>query len=325
MDIAEKVNIEKIEKTGKRVKAKKTNKIGRMNTWQLYSMCGLPMLFIIVFNYLPMAGIILAFKDYRYEKGIFGSDWVGFKYFDFFINSNEFMLITWNTLYLNLLFIMVGTAAAVIVALLIFEIKSRTATKIIQTTLITPHFLSWVVVGYMSYAFLNPKFGLLNTFMDMLGMTPINWYSTPDAWPAILTIVSTWKNVGLDSIIYYAALMSIDVSYFEAAALDGAGKLKIIRYIILPFLVPLLTMLTILKIGGIFRADFGLFYQLTRDMGQLYSKTDVIDTYLYRTMRVMNDMSLSTAIGLLQSVVGFVLVIITNYVSKKIDTENALF
>ena len=324
MDVAEKIHIEKI--TGiKKVKTKKINKIGRINNWQLYSMCSLPLLFIIVFNYLPMAGIVLAFKDYRYEKGIFGSAWVGLKYFDFFVNSNEFMLITWNTLYLNLLFIIVGTAAAVIVALLIFEIKSRTAVKIIQTTIITPHFLSWVVVGYMSYAFLNPKFGLLNMLLSSFGIEPVNWYSTPDAWPAILTIVSTWKNVGLDSIIYYAALMSIDTSYFEAAALDGAGKLKIIRYIILPFLVPLLTMLTILKIGGIFRADFGLFYQLTRDMGQLYSRTDVIDTYLYRTMRVMNDMSLSTAIGLLQSVVGFVLVIITNYISKKIDTENGLF
>lgn len=293
--------------------------------WQLYSLCIIPVVLVLIFNYLPMGGIIIAFKDYRYNLGIFGSEWVGFKNFEFFFKSTEFVRITWNTLYMNFVFIIIGTISSVLTAVLLFGLKSRNTTKVFQTTLITPHFLSWVVVAYMVYAFLNPQYGFLNVFLEKLGMKKVDWYATPGAWPIILSIAYVWKTVGMDSVVYYAALMGIDTSLFEAADIDGANPIQKFRTIIIPELVPLLTILTILKVGNIFRADFGLFYQLPRDVGLLYSTTDVIDTYIFRAMRVVGDMSMSSAVGLLQSVVGFVLVVLTNYITGKIDPDSTLF
>ncbi|MDY3928842.1 MAG: ABC transporter permease subunit [Clostridia bacterium] len=283
------------------------------------------MLLVFVFNYLPMGGIIIAFKNYRYDKGIFGSEWVGFDNFKFFVESNEFFKLTRNTLMLNALFISVGIIAALAVAILLFCLKGRLNTKIYQTMMITPNFVSWVVASYMVYAFLSPQNGIINGLLIKLGMNKVDWYNTPAAWPAILTVAGVWKHVGMDCIIYYAALMGIDSTLFEAADVDGASSWVKIKCIIIPTLVPLLTILTILKIGGIFRSDFGMFYQLTRDVGALYDVTDVIDTYTYRVMRVIGNMGMGSAIGLLQSVVGVVLVLTTNYVSKKIDSELGLF
>lgn len=293
--------------------------------WQLYSLCLIPVLLVILFNYIPMGGIIIAFKDYRYNLGILGSKWVGLKNFEFFFKSSEFTRITWNTLYMNFIFIVVGTVSSVLTAVLLFGLKSRNATKVFQTTLITPHFLSWVVVAYMVYAFLNPQYGFLNVILEKVGLQKVDWYATPKAWPFILSIAYVWKGVGMDSVVYYAALMGIDTGLFEAADIDGANPFQRLRTIIIPELVPLLTILTILKIGNIFRADFGLFYQLPRDVGLLYSTTDVIDTYVFRAMRVIGDMSMASAVGFLQSVVGFVLVVATNYITGKIDPENTLF
>ena len=273
-----------------------------------------------------MGGLVIAFKDYRYDMGIFGSEWVGFKNFTYLLESNEFARITWNTLSLNFIFIVFGIIAAITLALVLFDVRSRTKTKVCQTILITPHFLSWVVVGYMAYAFLNPNYGFLNSMLSALGFDgKYDWYSMPKAWPVILTIASIWKHVGMDSVVYYAALMGLDSSLFEAAEVDGATKLQVKLKIVIPSLIPLITVMTILKIGSIFRADFGLFYQLTRDIGALYETTDVVDTYVFRTMRVIGDMGISSAVGLLQSVVGLIMVLLTNYVSKKIDPETGLF
>lgn len=288
---------------------------------QLYALCIIPVFLVILFNYVPMFGLIIAFKDYRYDKGILGSNWVGLKNFEFFFKSDDFARITWNTFSLNFIFIFCGIIAAVAVAILLFEIQRRASVKLFQTVMITPHFLSWVVVSYMAYALLNPQYGLVNSFLGKMGIAAVDWYTKPKAWPFILTVASVWKHVGMDCVIYYASLMGLDTSLFEAADVDGATKWQKIKYITIPSLVPLLTILTILKIGNIFRADFGLFYQLTRDVGTLYSTTDVIDTYIFRTMRVLGRMSMSSAAGLLQSVVGFVLVVVTNHVSKKIDPE----
>ena len=293
--------------------------------WQLYSFCLIPILLVFIFCYLPMGGIIIAFKDYRFDKGILGSEWVGFKNFEFFLKSNEFVKLTRNTLYLNALFIVVGIIAALAVAILLFQLRSRTATKVYQTMLITPNFISWVVASYMVYALLNPSYGAINMLLQKMGLEGVDWYNTPAAWPAILTIAGVWKNVGMDCVIYYAALMGIDPTLFEAAEIDGAGTWQKIRRITIPSLVPLVTILTILKVGGIFRADFGMFYQLTRDVGALYDVTDVIDTYVFRTMRVLGDMGMGSAIGLLQSVVGIVMVLGTNWLSKKIDPDLGLF
>ncbi len=301
----------------KKVKRKK-----RLNTrlLQLYSLLAIPVGLVILFNYVPMFGIIIAFKNYKYNLGIFGSEWVGFKNFEFFFKSNDFFRITRNTLMLNASFIVFGVLAAIIIALLLFELKSRLATKIFQTTMITPNFLSWVVVSYMGYAFLNPQYGFINTIFNI----KTDWYSEPNAWPVILNITYVWKHVGMDCILYYAALMGMDSSLLEAADIDGANKWQKTIKIMLPTLIPILTISIIMKIGGIFRADFGLFYQMTRDVGKLYPITDVIDTYIFRTMRVVGNMGMSSAVGLLQSAVGFVLVIVTNAIVKKISPENSL-
>ncbi len=297
---------------------------------QLYSMCFIPLILVFIFSYIPMFGIVLAFKNYKFNLGILGSPWVGFKNFEFFVKSNVFLQLIRNTLLNNFLFIIASTLSSIFVAILLFELKSRRATKVFQTLMITPHFMSWVIVAYMVYAILNTNYGYLNQIICLFGGKSVDWYSKPAVWPIILTITTVWKHVGMDSVVYYASLMGIDESLLEAAEVDGANKFKRTIHIILPSLVPLIVILTILKIGGIFRADFGLFYTVTQDgaNGNLYETTNVIDTYIFRTFRenaTGNSYGLSAAVGLLQSVVGMVLVIATNRIANKIDNELGLF
>ena len=297
---------------------------------QLYSICAIPLIYTFIFMYIPMFGVMIAFKDYKFNLGVFGSEWVGFKNFEFFLKSDVFVQLVRNTVCNNLLFIVFGTIAAIIVALLLFEVTSRRSTKVYQTLIITPHFISWVIGAYIVYAILNIEYGYLNQILAVFGIGPIDWYSKPKVWPIILTIVSVWKMFGMDSIIYYAALMGVDSSLFEAAEVDGAGKLRKVWSITIPSLIPIIVILTIMKIGGIFRADFGLFYSVTQDgaNGNLYETTNVFDTYIFRTFRSSNTgnaYGLSAAAGLFQSVVGMVLVIATNYLTKKVDKDLALF
>ncbi len=301
-----------------------------LSDWQLYSLCLIPMIMIFIFNYIPMFGVIIAFKNYKFNLGILGSEWVGFKNFEFFFKSDVFFQLVRNTVFNNALFIVTGMFFAVLIAILLFELKSRSSTKIFQTLMITPHFMSWVVAGYMVYAILNPTYGYLNQILGFLGIEHIDWYSKPNAWPAILTIVSIWKHVGMDCVYYYAALMGIDTSLFEAAEIDGANRFQRIIHIVVPTLVPLITILGIMKIGAIFNADFGLFYSVTQDgaNGNLYETTNVISTYIFRTFKdgsLGNSYGLTTAVGLLQSVVGIVIVCITNWSAKKVDEELGLF
>ncbi len=291
----------------------------------LYSMVLLPLIQVIVFHYIPMFGTVIAFKNYRFNKGILGSDWVGFKNFEFFLKSNDFLEVTRNTLGNNFLFIVTGVFCSVALAILLYNITSRKTIKVLQTFLITPHFVGWVLVAYIVFAILSPGNGVLNNFLTSIGLEEINWYAEAEYWPVILMIVNLWKHVGMDCIVYYAALMGIDETLFEAARIDGASKWDIVKNIMIPELASLILMLTILKIGNIFRGDFGLFYQVTMNAPLLYETTDVVDTYLFRTMQETNNMSLSAAIGLLQSVVGFFLVIFTNWLSKKIDPDAGLF
>lgn len=288
-------------------------------------MCIIPVLWIFLFKYVPMGGLVLAFKNYNYADGIFGSPWVGLDNFKFFFKSDTFLRITWNTLRHNGIFIITTTITSVLVAMLLYQVSGRGRTKLFQTILITPHFMSWVVVASMAYAILQPTGGFLNTILGAFGIEPINWYGEPGKWNYILPVANLWKTVGMDSIMYYAALMGIDSAYIEASKIDGAGRFKIMTKIILPCIVPIMVTLTILKIGSIFRADFGLFYQVPRNIGVLYETTDVVDTYIFRSMRENSDMGMSTAVGLLQSVVGFVLVMVTNKVSKLIDPDGGLF
>lgn len=291
----------------------------------LMLMAALPLIQIFIFCYVPMFGLIIAFKDYRFNTGILGSKWVGLDNFKFFITSADFSRVAWNTIYMNFIFIIMEIIFGVLVAVLLFEITSRKATKVYQTIMITPNFLSWVVVSYMVYAFLSPEYGFVNAILQNLGIEKIKWYSEASYWPVILTITFLWKSVGMKSIYYYAGLMGIDTSLFEAAQIDGANKFQQVRYIMLPCIRQLVVMLFILSVGNIFRADFGLFYQVPKNVGVLYSTTDVMDTYIFRSLKEVGDMSMSSAAGFLQSVVGLVTVLLTNAIAKKVDSSSALF
>lgn len=280
--------------------------------------------YFLIFHYIPMFGLIIAFKHYNYIDGIIGSKWIGFDNFKFFLASEDAWVITRNTVGYGALFILVNALSATFVALLLFEIKTRVAIKIYQTIMILPNFLSWVVVGFITYILLNPALGVVNQCLKAVGIDSIDWYSDPVYWPWILTFVQTWKWVGINSIIYYAALMGVNQEIYEAATIDGANRLQKARYISLSALVPLITILSILALGNIFRGDFGLFYQIPRDVGALYPTTDVIDTYVYRGLRT-GDIGITSAVGFFQSFVGVILVITANMIVKKIEPENTLF
>ena len=280
---------------------------------------------LFVFCYIPMAGIILAFKRFRVDLGIFGSEWVGFKNFTFFFTSSDAWRVVRNTLGINLLFITFGTVFGVLLALMMFKIRNQRAVKAYQTVALMPSFLSWVVIGYMTYALLRPNGGLINQALKAFGAEGVNWYGKPEAWPLILLLVNLWHGAGYSSLFYYASLMGIDSEYFEAAQLDGASSVQQFWYIILPFLSPLITVMTILNIGKIFRADFGLFFSTTRDVGALYPTTDVIDTYVYRALISLGDVGMSAAVSLFQSAVGFVLILARNLIVRRIEPDNALF
>ena len=281
-------------------------------------------IYFIVFNYLPMFGLILAFKNYKYDLGILKSDWVGLKNFEFFFKSQDAIRITTNTVSYGIVFIITGIIFSVAVALLLYELKNKMAINFYQTAMILPNFLSWVIVGYISYILLDPRLGVLNQMLKAVGMQPLQWNSNPSYWPPILVLANLWKGIGMSCIVYYAALMGVDHSLYEAATIDGANKLKQIIHISIPSLIPLMTILSILAIGNLFRGDFGLFYQIPRDVGELYPTTDVIDTYVYRGLRT-GDIGITSAVGLFQSIVGLVLVISTNAIVKKVNPENTMF
>lgn len=291
---------------------------------ELWGMAAIPILWFIIFSYLPMFGIMIAFKDYNYRKGVFGSEWVGLKNFEFFLKSNDALIVTRNTILLNILFIAALTFCALVLAILMYNLTSRKVTKLVQTVYITPNFVSYVMVAYVVYGILNPQYGVANQFLEKIGIGGADWYSEPKYWPAILTVVHVWKGIGMKSVMYYAALMGIDEALFEAADIDGATKFQTTVHILIPEILSIIVILLILDVGGIFRGDFGLFYLVTQDSPLLYSVTDVIDTYVYRTLMDSNNVSLSTAIGFMQSVVGCVMVLLTNFISKKFDDELGL-
>lgn len=306
-------------------KVKQHKKHRNKKDLKLLAMCAPALFMLFLFSYIPMGGLVLAFKNFRYDKGIFGSDWAGLDNFKFFLSSDNAWRITRNTLGFNLVFLALGTVLAVVFALLINEVASKNGRKFYQTTMFLPYFLSWVVVGYMLYAFLDQNNGIFNILLRNAGQDPVMWYMEPKLWILLLPFIYVWKSVGYNSVIYYASLMSIDSSYYEAADLDGASRLQKIWYITLPHLRPLIIMMTILGVGKIFNSDFGLFFQATMDSSALYPVTDVLDTYVYRALRVTGDVGMSSAVGFYQSIVGFLLVLSTNAIVRKIDKENAMF
>ena len=284
------------------------------------------LLYLIINNYVPMFGIIIAFKNYNYSKGILGSAWIGFENFKYLFTTHDAYVITRNTLLYNAVFIIVNLFFSVSMAILLNEVRQNFAKRFYQSAILLPYFLSAVIVAYLVYSLLNPVSGLVNmSILKFLGIEPVSWYLEPKYWPFILVIVNAWKNVGYGSIIYMSAIASIDIEYYEAAKIDGARKWQQIKYITLPMLVPIITIMTILSIGRIFYSDFGLFYQLPMQSGTLLPVTNVIDTYVYTSLMNMGDIGMSSAAGLYQSVVGFLLVLCTNLVVRKVSPENALF
>jgi len=282
------------------------------------------LVYIVLFSYVPMFGLVIAFKNYNYATGLWNSPWVGLKNFEFLFASEDAWRITYNTLFLNFLFIFFGTITSICFALLLNEIRLKVLNKFVQSTMLLPHLLSWVIVGYFVYALLTYN-GLVNGLLGYLGLEPIEWYNSPGYWPAILTITAVWKMVGYNSVVYLASMLGISADYYEAAVIDGANKFQQIRYITLPLISPIIIIMVLLSIGRIFYADFGLFYNVTRDIGMLYPTTDVIDTYVFRMLRKVGDVGMASAAGFYQSIVGFILIVTANFIVKKIDKEQSLF
>lgn len=287
-------------------------------------------LWLILFFYIPAMGNVVAFKDFRFEgsnfiENIILSKWVGFKNFEFMFATKTIIQVIRNTLLYNLGFIIFGLVAAVAVSLIANELRSKRAQKVYQTLMLLPYFLSWIIISYFVYSFLSPDKGIFNSVLKFMGHDAISWYTEPLYWPAILISVGIWKNIGYNAAMYFATVVGIDKTYYEAAMMDGATKWQQAMRVTVPLLRPLMIVLTLLAIGNIFKADFGLFYQVTRNSGPLYSVTSVLDTFIYNGLIANGDIGMSSAAGLFQSTVGLVLITGANLIVRKIDPDSALF
>lgn len=300
--------------------------LGWKQIWKyrsLYLMMLPGIIYLLINNYLPIGGLVLAFKKYDYKAGIWGSEWVGFKNFKFLFSTNDAWLMIRNTLGYNFIFIILGTVFAVMVAIILNEIKAEVPKKVYQVFILIPYLISMVVVSYIAFAFLSTDSGFINN--SILEGNKVNWYMQEKYWPYILVIVNLWKSFGYNSIIYYATVIGIDSSLYEAAVVDGATRWQRIWHITLPGLRPTIITMTLLAIGRVFYSDFGLFYQVPMNSGLLYDVTTTIDVYVYKGLILLNDIGRSAAAGFFQSVCGFFLVLTANLVVSKIDKDNALF
>lgn len=299
------------------------NDIVRYRTMLLMLAPGVLLLF--VFAYIPMPGIILAFKNYDYSGGIFGSAWNGLDNFRYFFTSGDAWRVTRNTGLYNIAFIVVNNLLQITVAILMFELSKKWFRKIAQTMLFLPYFISWVVVGAIVYNLISYRFGLLNSTLKSFGMEALDIYNTPAYWPFLLVLIMAWKSVGYGSILYLAAITGIDSEMYEAAEIDGANVWQRITKITVPCLFPTIIILILLALGNIFRGDFGLFYNVVGSNGLLFGATDVIDTYVFRSLMVANDIGISAAAGFYQSILGFATVITANYLVRRYNKDYALF
>ncbi|GIP57466.1 ABC transporter permease subunit [Paenibacillus sp. FSL W8-0186] len=282
-------------------------------------------LFFLLFAYVPMAGIVLAFKQFNYQGGIFGSPWNGLENFRFFMESGDAWRVTRNTALYNIAFIIVNNLLQIVTAILLFEVAGKWFRKVTQTVLFLPYFISWVVVGAIAYNLFNYDVGTLNVMLRSIGLGPIDIYNTAAYWPLILIVVSAWKALGYGSIMYLAAITSIDTEMYEAAEIDGANIFQRILKITVPNLMPTVIILFLLAIGNIFRGDFGMFYNMVGNNGLLFSSTDVIDTYVFRSLTTSNEIGMSAAAGFYQSILGFATILLANYAVRKYDKDRALF
>ena len=307
--------------SGLKLKARRT-KVQENAQLLLMTLPGIILVFL--FCYLPMPGLAIAFKKYNPNLGVWGSQWCGLDNFKFFFTSQDAVRTIRNTGLYSSAFLILVLVCAVGLALMLYFLRSKRALKVYNTVVIVPKFMSPVIIAFIVYALFSPNFGLVNAVIKALGGDAIAWYSEPKYWPWILTVTHIWQTVGMNSVIYYASLMSLDESLLEASTLDGANRWQQICHVIIPHLVQDMVVTTVLAMGSIFSGDFGLFYQVPKDQGTLYATTDIISTYTYRAL-LGGSLEKSAAVGLFQSVVGFVMVVATNAIVKKISPENSMF
>ena len=311
--------------TAKPITRRRRRFFRREDLW-LYIMALPTVIFLLMFCYAPMFGLVMAFKDFKVNLGIFGSKWNGLANFRFLFATTDAWTITRNTVCYNLVFMAVNTVLAVIMALMLSELTNRRLAKTLQTIYMLPYFLSWTVVAIVLSAFIDREFGLVNKLIQATGgKGKTDWYKQKELWPPLLVFIHAWKGVGYNTVLYLAVISGISHDYYEAAVLDGATKFQQARYITLPHLRFVISISLIMAMGSIFRGDFGLFYSVTKNSGKLYPVTDVIDTYIYRGLINLGNVGMTTAAGLYQSVVGFLMILGANWVVTKIDPESAMF
>ena len=309
-------------KTAPRLGTKKKN-LGA--SLALLSMMIPGLLYLLINNYMPMTGIIVAFKNFNYSKGIWGSPWAGLKNFTYLFKTQDAFNIVRNTVCYYLVFIFLNNTCAGAVAIMLNSLRGKLNKKVYQTLILIPYLISMVVVSYIGYGFLSQESGFINKILEMLGMQPISWYSEQKYWPFILTIINLWKGIGYSSIMYYATVIGIDSALYEAAAIDGANTWKQIWHVTLPGLRGTIIIMVLLALGRMFYSDFGLFYQVPMHSGLLADVTDTIDVFTYKALTQLNDVGRAAAAGFLQSVLGFLTVLTANFVVSKVDPENSLF
>ncbi len=278
-----------------------------------------------VFSYSPLVYLLAAFKKYQAAKGLFGSDWVGLKNFQAFFGSSAFFRVTFNTVFLNALFILSTMAVSILIAIALSEVSGRLFKKVTQSVVILPHFISWTVIALLCEALLKTNNGFINNILVALGFEKINFYQNADIWPAFLTFLRIWQGAGYGSIVYLATITGIDQEMYEAARVDGATRGQCIRYMTLPLLKSTIIMMLIMNIGKIFNGDFGMIFNLVGSNSMLFRTTDVIDTYVYRMLVESTNIGQSAAVSLYQSIMGFVIVMVTNSLTRKLDEDSALF
>lgn len=293
--------------------------------YQSYSLAIPAFLYTFIFGYLTLPYMAIAFQKFNYKKGLFGSDWVGFDNFEFFFASDRAWQVTFNTIRLNLLYILFSTLCAIVLAVLFNELKGKLFAKITQSTILFPNFLSWVIISYVLYSLFGSNFGIVNQVLEWFGVDSVSWYSSAQYWVQILVSTAIWKDIGISLVIYLAAITGIDSTLYEAAQIDGANRWQQIRRITLPLLKPTVIILTLLALGKIMYGNFDMIYAIIKDNSMLYSTVDVIDTYVFRTLRTVGNPAQAMAIGLYQSVVGFILVFSVNWIVKKVSPEDSLF
>ncbi len=296
------------------------------NNKTLLLMCVPAIVFFIVFAYLPMPGLYLAFINYNYSDGIFKSPFVAFDNFRFLIINGDLWRLSFNTVAYNLVFIVLGNVLQIFVAILLNEIRRKWFKKVTQTLMFLPHFISAVLIGLIAYNVLSYDYGLLNSILESLGMEPVKTYSDPKIWPFIIVLTFLWQSTGYGSIVYFAAIMGLDNEIIEASEIDGANAFQRIIYIVLPWLKPTFIILMLFSLGGILKGNFGLFFNLVgANNTALYPTTDIIETYVFRSLMTNFNFSIGSAVSLYQSVFGFVVVLTANWLVKKTSPENSLF